>query len=188
MIDMQEQGDGPEADGRSFTRRNALKAGVGIGVGAVAWSGASITSLGGTPAYAAVCTNFIVNETASDRNTNQGGGANCSPFRYQDDSGISFPSNAYSWNWVVQMCPGEQVTFNFPADSYCVVTVWVYRSGTPFTSGIPNQVVASTGPSTTFMLPKPAGNPPWGDNNWSNARFAVRVQCVAADQKDCFTS
>ena len=52
------------ADGsskRSFSRRTALKAGAAAGVGIAAWSGASITSLGGTPAYAtaAGCTGVI---------------------------------------------------------------------------------------------------------------------------------
>ena len=35
-----------------LSRRNALKAGVAVGVGAIAWSGPTITSLGGTPVYA----------------------------------------------------------------------------------------------------------------------------------------
>jgi len=38
------------------SRRRALKIGVGAGIGLAAWSGGSITSLGGTPAYAAGCT------------------------------------------------------------------------------------------------------------------------------------
>jgi hypothetical protein len=53
-----------EAEGgndRGLSRRNALKAGVAAGVGVAAWSGATITSFGGTPAYAtqAGCTGVI---------------------------------------------------------------------------------------------------------------------------------
>lgn len=43
-------------DESRISRRNALKAAVGVGVGAVAWSGPQITSFGATPAYAAGCT------------------------------------------------------------------------------------------------------------------------------------
>ena len=55
------------------SRRAALKAGVGVGVGLVAWSGPTITSLGGTPAYALGCT-FVVRVNLSEgcRNTDQG--------------------------------------------------------------------------------------------------------------------
>jgi hypothetical protein len=49
--------EGVEPEEKSgLSRRNALKAGVAVGVGTVAWSGMTITSLGGTPAYAAGCT------------------------------------------------------------------------------------------------------------------------------------
>ena len=39
-----------------INRRNLLKGAAAAGVGVVAWSSPSITSIGGTPAYAAVCT------------------------------------------------------------------------------------------------------------------------------------
>jgi hypothetical protein len=54
-----------------ISRRNALKAGVAVGVGAVAWAGPTITSMGGTPAYAFTCTNFTLRSFAEDRNTTQ---------------------------------------------------------------------------------------------------------------------
>ena len=55
-----------------FSRRNALKAGIGVGVGIAAWSGPTITSLGGTPVYASHCT-FAIDRSISgnDRNTSQ---------------------------------------------------------------------------------------------------------------------
>src|SRR6476469_7852214 len=62
-----------ESEGNAgFSRRNALKAGVATGVGVAAWSGVTITSLGGTPAYAAACTNALVFTLADCRNTDQG--------------------------------------------------------------------------------------------------------------------
>ena len=61
----QETPDSPSGS----SRRAALKAGVGVGVGLIAWSGPTITSLGGTPAYAAGCT-FVQQFTLADcRNT-----------------------------------------------------------------------------------------------------------------------
>ena len=54
---------------RSISRRTALKAGVAGGVGLAAWSGATITSLGGTPAYALSSTQIInLDITAGCRN------------------------------------------------------------------------------------------------------------------------
>src|SRR5205085_3820938 len=57
---------------RGLSRRAALKAGVATGVGVAAWSGVTITSLGGTPACAAACTNALVFKLADCRNTDQG--------------------------------------------------------------------------------------------------------------------
>ena len=57
-------GVNPAGDAGALSRRTALKAGVAAGVGAVAWSGMSITSLGGTPAYAAGCTGVITSSSS----------------------------------------------------------------------------------------------------------------------------
>lgn len=79
---------------RSVSRRTALKAGVAGGVGLVAWSGATITSLGGTPAYASGCTNVVkVDLSGGCRNTDQGtpcpgGGA----YRYHPLNSTGFPA------------------------------------------------------------------------------------------------
>jgi hypothetical protein len=71
---------GTESSG--FSRRNALKAGVALGVGAAAWSGASITSLGGTPAYATGCTFAVQFDLVTCRNTDQGAAHCPEKFRY----------------------------------------------------------------------------------------------------------
>jgi hypothetical protein len=69
--------DTTASEDAGISRRRALQAGVGAGVGLVAWSGASITSLGGTPAYAAQCTFVISFFLENDRNTDQSAG--CTP-------------------------------------------------------------------------------------------------------------
>jgi len=69
-----------------FSRRNALKAGVAAGVGVAAWSGATITSLGGTPAYAATaaCTGVInIAIGAECDNTDQTSTCTGGQFAYQ---------------------------------------------------------------------------------------------------------
>jgi hypothetical protein len=92
---MSESIDQIESDASgSFSRRNALKAGVAVGVGAVAWSGATITSLGGTPAFAvAGCTGVItIDLSGGCQNTDQSSG--CSPageFRYHTLHTVSPP-------------------------------------------------------------------------------------------------
>lgn len=58
-------------DESRLSRRNALRAAVGVGVGAVAWSGPQITSFGATPAYAVGCTFAVEFFLERDRNTDQ---------------------------------------------------------------------------------------------------------------------
>ena len=73
--------DDKSAASSGLSRRNALKAGAAAGVGAIVWSGVSITSLGGTPAYGlAGCTGVINLDLGGGcRNTDQGNGSDCTP-------------------------------------------------------------------------------------------------------------
>ena len=89
-----EGAEGAESEGkRGLSRRAALKAGVAVGVGAVAWSGASITSLGGTPAYAITVSGITkIDLNAGCRNTDQA--TNClitQPFRYHTLNAAALP-------------------------------------------------------------------------------------------------
>lgn len=59
--------------GGSLNRRSMLKGAVAAGVGVAAWSVPSITSLGGTPVYAAVCTVGFDTYVLNVRNTDCGG-------------------------------------------------------------------------------------------------------------------
>jgi hypothetical protein len=71
---------GEPSSKKGASRRAALKAGVGVGVGVLAWSGPTITSLGGTPAYAQGCTFVQLFRLAECRNTT--GSAACSGLAY----------------------------------------------------------------------------------------------------------
>lgn len=66
---MGETGGTSEEDGSGVNRRRLLKGAVATGVGVAAWSAPSITSLGGSPVYAGICTQPILNYEIGSRNT-----------------------------------------------------------------------------------------------------------------------
>lgn len=66
---MGEIGGTSEEDGSGVNRRRLLKGAVATGVGVAAWSAPSITSLGGSPVYAGVCTQPIFDYEVGSRNT-----------------------------------------------------------------------------------------------------------------------
>ncbi len=113
---------------RRLSRRTALKTGAAVGVGVAAWSGATVTSLGGTPAYAAGCTGVInVDIAGGCRNTDQGtpcpGAVNS--FRYHTltptlPSGFTLTNNVpegtcCNVNWTPVL--------SFPSGLTCTVTL-----------------------------------------------------------------
>jgi len=133
------------ADVSRISRRSALKAGVGVGVGAVAWTGPQITSFGATPAYATGCT-FV--ETfdfyGGWKATNQR--SNCNPtgstvfnMAYNTPTqappagfffvpGFGFPQGN-------DLCGGETIKIAWPEDRNldCVLVVRVrYPAQDPF--------------------------------------------------------
>ena len=70
--------DNSEKKTAAVSRRNALKAGAAVGVGAAAFAGPQIGILGAAPAYAAHCSPGKFTTTdGDDRNTDCGGG--CAP-------------------------------------------------------------------------------------------------------------
>lgn len=70
--------------GTGVGRRRLLKGAAAAGVGVAAWGVPSISSLGGTPVYAAVCTNPVTVFGVNVRNTDCGG---CpGTIRYKDFS------------------------------------------------------------------------------------------------------
>jgi hypothetical protein len=143
-------GDHGEVDPKSgLSRRDALRAGVAVGVGAAVWSGVSITSLGGTPAYAAGCTfPTIVDLTGQTgcRNTDQGCGADFGYHTLKSD----LPEGFFITDNIAEgTCCDEVITapkFNFPDGLTCVVYLeFSYASEGKCTN--PFRIEAFPGPS-----------------------------------------
>lgn len=66
---MSESVETSEASSAGMDRRSVLKAAVAAGVGVAVWSSPSITSIGGTPAYADMCTAGHQDYALGSRNT-----------------------------------------------------------------------------------------------------------------------
>ncbi len=132
------------------SRRKALKLGAAAGVGAVAWSGMTITSLGGTPAYAAGCT-FVVKLDLSGgcRNTEQASGAD---FGYQPLKATGYPTGYSITNNIAAKTAcnaGAVANFNFPAGITCKVVIQ-FRA--PSKCSGPSQGALVYGPSPTSPI------------------------------------
>jgi hypothetical protein len=126
-------------DQRGISRRAALRAGVATGVGLAAWSGVSITSLGGTPAYAAGCTGAIppidLANGGGCRNIDNRSGCD---FAYHDalKSGsipvAGFPAGSFyvDPNIGEGVCCNDNNTavFHFPSGVTCSVSLLFYDS------------------------------------------------------------
>lgn len=96
-MDINESTDETSAAGTS--RRAVLKAGVAVGVGTIAWSGPTITTLGGTPAYAEVCTQVAVVtiDIVSETNTNMSCNLNGFTYHtYQDNLKVGAIPSGYT--------------------------------------------------------------------------------------------
>lgn len=172
------------------SRRQALKAGIGVGVGLVAWSGPTITSMGGTPAYAATCTNFTVNQSVIDRNTTQaapclaaGGSLTYQPISLALGAGYSLilftSARCNDTRYNTQLI--------FPAGQTCQVEIRVNANGN-FATG-PYNANLTFGPSA--VSPIPVYVPSAADYLGPvipNARWSVRVQCVPSEASSCFFS
>jgi hypothetical protein len=120
------------ADGRSgLSRRAALKAGVAVGVGAAAWSGVSITSLGGTPAYANGCTGTITFLlSAPCRNTDNASTCDGKILRWHELE-PQLPDNFSIDNPIPNSgtcCEDEHTAFlNFPEGLTCAVNIKLFE-------------------------------------------------------------
>lgn len=93
-------------------RRNLLKGAVAAGVGVVAWSSPSITSIGMTPAYAAVCTGGTVPFYLGYRNTScscEQGSMKYVKYKELDPNACGIPDTAKP----------RPVTFNFDDSGLC---------------------------------------------------------------------
>ena len=164
----------PESSSGS-SRRAALKAGVGVGVGLIAWSGPTITSLGGTPAYAAGCTFIVrVNISGGCRNTDQQSGC---LFGYHSLDVTGLPAGYSVSNPIGEgtCCSANHVsTLTYPAGITCVVAIR-FHGGNPCTAA--NFINALVyGPESdgslniTFGCPQINPFPPSG-------RYTINVTC-----------
>lgn len=172
------------------TRRSALKLGVGAGVGLAAWSGASITSLGGTPVYAAGCT-FVINIDLSDgcRNTDQGNCPSGNPlFSYHTLKQTGYPTGYSLANNVPEgTCCQDNWTpvLNFPAGITCRVVV--KHAAPPNCTGT---VVGSyvAGPSSSGMLAIPLMCVTNGGSYPQNTQYTIIAKCNTTGAPiDCIT-
>lgn len=192
------------AEDAGISRRRALQAGVGAGVGLVAWSGPTITSLGGTPAYAAVCTNFTFSLAVTDMSTNQSSG--CDTFSYNNSPPIQVKASGYGWdlpgggNFQCADTPGTAYHFTFPTGDTCQVTIMVHRNHYSESTVIigAKTVSQGTGGSLTFYLPSNTGDgtPQQGcpftdafltgiDSNVSPTFWSVWINCVSSTDSGC---
>jgi hypothetical protein len=190
------------SDESRISRRNALKAAAAAGVGAMAWTGPQITAFGATPAYAAACTAFTVDEYIDGRNTNQGNNRNCSSaaFTYQADPfGGQLPAatgGKVSWNWATggpntQVCPGTTVTLTInDSELTCWVELWLYQSASGFDDYYAYHLFGPSTGTVPVLLPDgtdPGDDPtPPGEPHFPNTNFAIQVRCIDKDRTECF--
>jgi len=195
------------AERGGLSRRAALKAGVATGVGIAAWSGVTITSLGGTPAYAAACTNASVFPLANCRNTDQGKCAGSSHIDllayhpldtpFPPGSGFSLTGNVTDSSGVC--CTAFPLTeanpvFHFDNTKYkCLVRFKIYSSNSNCTAngtaGLDYNFVYPTNavPSTTGSIEINLACPPQGGTggkNMANDFWSIIVICNSLSAPD----
>lgn len=204
--------DETQTEGTGFSRRNALKLGVAAGVGAVAWSGLSITSLGSTPVYAAQCT-FAIDRRISggDRNTDQSdgcrnyGGQSGTGFGYHELSVFSnMPSGFSIFNletnapggWGSQVCSTQanpyDLTLTYPSNLDCKIQVQFINpaGGGTLMHTFTAQVTASSdnGTTETDTWHLPTGPEVFATGTYpASTRYALFLRCVGeGDDPACF--
>ncbi len=155
------------------SRRTALKVGVGAGVGLVAWSGPTITSLGGTPAYAQGCT-FVINIDLAGgcRNTTNLSGCD---FGFQPLEPVLPPGFSIAPQIPNNNCCADnfQSTFTFPEGLTCTVRI-VFRAPPQCSGPIIGSLVfgpKSDGSLTVTFGCLPADPP-------SNTQYTITATCV----------
>lgn len=180
------------SEGRSgVSRRAALKAGVGLGVGVAAWTGPTITSLGGTPAYAAGCTFVTRIELIPCRNTDQGNCAKPTPnwqFAYHTLKNTAYPTGYSLLNNVSEgtcCTAGHTPVLKFPAGITCEVTIRI---------ALPEQCTGTmiwekeySGSDGQAGLPIPLVCPPTNINVLPQSQYSIIAVCTTTGAPDhCF--
>lgn len=173
------------------SRRAALKAGVGVGVGVAAWAGPTITSFGATPAYAAGCTFVTRIALVPCRNTDQGNCAKPTPnwqMAYHTLKNTAYPTGYSLENNVGEgvCCTANHTPkLKFPAGITCVVTIRVAYP--PQCTGELVWEKAYTGSNGTAGLDIPLTCPPTNVNVVSQSQYSITAVCTTTGaSEDCF--
>ena len=108
---MSESVETSEASSAGMDRRSVLRAAVAAGVGVAVWSSPSITSIGGTPAYADMCTAGHQDYALGSRNTDCSCGkpntATGKLVRYKDlHTPCAGDGSAFPGTWALTDGPG----------------------------------------------------------------------------------
>jgi hypothetical protein len=181
-----------------LSRRAALKAGVAVGVGAAAWSGASITSLGGTPAYAAGCTFAVRFDLVTCRNTDQGAGGGCNDFRFRYHV-LNVPAEFQAEGFAIlnnitegTCCfPGNGANgtshplFQFPSGLFCIIRLVIADPNGNCNTGIVGEVILSSGSNspTDIDLECPSD---FGFAVHPSDKYRITAECVTEGSQSCF--
>lgn len=177
-------------------RRMLLKGAIATGVGVAAWSVPSITSLGGTPAYAAVCTVGFTTYNLNVRNTDCGPCAG-DAVRYKPWTTNQCPTDNYSPGAALAskrcggptggdgVCPPDAgvCVGGVPTGQVCKLRVIIQQGncGDP-----PIRSALSASFTTATFVPLPAvvcGPLPDGTNLPGN--IFARIQIVCSTQEAC---
>lgn len=161
---------------KGVSRRAALKAGVGAGVGLAAWTGPTITSLGGTPAYAQGGSPVIIELGGGCANVPQ----DHDPHSYQLNSLQSVP--LYDITPSGKQPCGTQFTFSHPSNQTCTITIGISSGNSECNAG--NYDIASATFSTValgdtsivFTAPCYPGDRP--DGAGPGSKYTVFAVCV----------
>ena len=188
-----------------WSRRHALKAGVGVGVAAAAWTGPSITSLGATPAYASGCTFAVEIVVASDRNTDQrsdcnlalGGGLGYHEVATLSNLPSGYENTPSGWNAGVCSTTLDpyKMTLTYPSGLHCAIEVefWNQNNKSRIWT-VTFDAITEDGGTTTLNWQLPtatqvvaaAASEGVTITNWSNVFYRVVLRCVTPGLEDCF--
>ena len=138
-----EEGISSRDEGVGVDRRKLLKGAVAAGVGVVAWTSPSITSMAGTPAYAAVCTGGTTVFYLGYRNTScscESGDVDYIKFKQLSPDACGIPLSAKP----------REVTFNFDNTGLCPPGTTEQGNGTAGTATATIQ--AASDPSKDYEL------------------------------------
>jgi len=177
---------------RSIGRRGVLKGAVAAGVGVAAWSVPSITSLGGTPVYAAVCTSPVFSYEAGGRNTSCGGcdgKVSYKPWSTNQCVGTPFPGTA------TLVTSGGTPVGN---SGVCSDNAFVSVSGVPANQSCVVRVIVRLGNCTgTFQISDVSA--PFNSNatvalptiscaTFTSSNIFTQIQVVCSAQTACLPS